>query len=165
MCTDCFLLQIIVCIVIKYMSSLYCLERERLTCLVKLEPQLIYIILIVFNIQTESDEFPRITVPQRMIEHLEKQNVRIAKRTAVKYRQRLKTLVISSRKTEHQYYKGQKFNVFDPRQLASHGWKNRKCNYDFFSLVSHKPVSILHSGGDSETTTKESFILSFHTAG
>ncbi|XP_045167090.2 probable ATP-dependent RNA helicase DDX28 [Mercenaria mercenaria] len=104
---------------------------------------------------TDTDVYPRITVPQRMLQKLAKHNVRKAKEEAMKKRLRLKTLVISSKRKEYQFYKGQKFDVFDPKQLASHGWKHRNCSYDHFTLVCHKANPAVPSEDGAEVNFEQ----------
>lgn len=108
---------------------------------------------------TEPNSYPRITVPQRMLENLEKYKVREAQQKARKQRLNLKTLVIASKRKEYQFYKGQKFDVFDPDQLASHGWKHRKCGYDYFTLACHKSNPAIANDSQSEVMTFEHFDL------
>lgn len=91
-------------------------------------------------LQTQTEEFPKIIVPQKMIQKLEKHNMKKAKEEAMRDRLTLKTLVISAKNKHYQFYKGQKFKVFNPKQLASYGWKSRKCNDDYFTLVAHHVV-------------------------
>jgi hypothetical protein len=81
-------------------------------------------------------------MPQKMVEQLTKLNARKAKEDALRRRPKLNTLLISSKRKDYTFYKGQKFDAFDPKQLASHGWKHRGCNYDYFTLVCHKSVSV-----------------------
>lgn len=83
------------------------------------------------------EEYPRITIPQNMIKKLEQHNLRKAREQAARDRLNLKTLLISSKRKEYQFYKGQKFDVFDPKRLASHGWKHRNCNHDYFTIMPH----------------------------
>lgn len=86
-----------------------------------------------------STEYPKITVPHKMLEKLEKHRVRVAMEEAKVKQQKLKTLIISAKRKEYQYFKGQKFDTFDPKKLASHGWKHRNCGKDYFTLNIHKP--------------------------
>ncbi|KAL4238390.1 hypothetical protein ACF0H5_003099 [Mactra antiquata] len=92
---------------------------------------------LIRHYRTDWEEFPKITVQQKMLEKLEKHNLRKAKEQAKMDRYDLKTLVITSKDKKHQFYKGQNFDIFDPQKLASHRWKNRKCNDDHFTLVAH----------------------------
>ncbi|WAR20138.1 DDX28-like protein [Mya arenaria] len=62
---------------------------------------------------------------------------RYEKEKARKSREKLTSLVITSKRREFQFYKGQKFDVFDAKKLASHGWKHRNSGADYFTLLSH----------------------------
>ncbi|XP_052766560.1 probable ATP-dependent RNA helicase DDX28 [Mya arenaria] len=97
---------------------------------------------------TDQAEFPRITVPQPMIEKLHRHNLRKEKEKARKSREKLTSLVITSKRREFQFYKGQKFDVFDAKKLASHGWKHRNSGADYFTLLSHASNPAMRTGGD-----------------
>ena len=78
-----------------------------------------------------------------MLENLKKKNVRKAEETANRERQKYSQVLLSATRENYNFYKGQSYKVFDPKQLASHGWKHRNCPPDYFTLVNHAGVSYL----------------------
>ncbi|KAH3856859.1 hypothetical protein DPMN_099454, partial [Dreissena polymorpha] len=96
-------------------------------------------IMVPQHVQETAEGYQRITVPQRMMERLHRHNLRIEKEKALKKRQNLSSLMITTKRREFQFYRGQKFDVFDPKQLASHGWKHRQCGDDHFTILCHAP--------------------------
>ena len=91
--------------------------------------------------QTDS-EFPQITVPQRMLDKLQKRKTKQALREAEKQRKpHFKSpLIISGYRREFNHHKGQSFNEFDVKKLSSHGWKHHKSKGDYFTIKSHGSV-------------------------
>ena len=97
----------------------------------------------MFNLllQTEA-EYPQITVPQRMVDRLQKQKTKqalaeVSKQRKISYRSQL---VISGKRPEFNHHKGQPFNEFDVKNLSSHGWKHYKSKGDYFTIRSHGRV-------------------------
>lgn len=87
------------------------------------------------------EDYPRITVPSKMMERLERQKVRLAQEKAARDRQKLKSAVVTSKRDNLSSFKGQNFKEFDARQLSSHGWKHRNCGYDHFTIHARGSVS------------------------
>lgn len=86
------------------------------------------------------EEYAKITVPSKMMERLEKISVKQAREKALRDRQKLKSAVITSKRKSFTGFKGQKFDDFDTRHLASHGWKHRNCGPDHFTIHSKGSV-------------------------
>jgi hypothetical protein len=87
---------------------------------------------------------PRITVPHRIIKHVERLRARA---TAAKRQQQLLqhgnrngNLVIACKRAKFNHYDGQKYTDLTIRNLASAGWKNRKSKLDCFTINATKSV-------------------------
>lgn len=81
---------------------------------------------------------PRITIPQKMLEKLNKkiETKKELQKLNQKTKLRFKSpLVISCRHQEYNHHKGQTYSDFRPQSLASYGWKNRKAVGDHFTLM------------------------------
>ncbi|XP_046579883.1 probable ATP-dependent RNA helicase DDX28 [Haliotis rubra] len=84
-----------------------------------------------------NNSLPRITLPQKMVQKVEKAKER--KELLALQKKRRSTfkspLVISCKREQFNHHKGQTYSGFDPKILASHGWKNKQSAGDHFTLV------------------------------
>ena len=76
----------------------------------------------------------RITVPQKMVEKLE----RIRRKDLAKRHQEVRRykgpVVISCKRQQFNHHKGQTYSNFSPEHLASGGWKDQRSKGDYFTI-------------------------------
>lgn len=81
---------------------------------------------------------PRITIPHKMVDTINKKMEQKKELLSLKRKKKLQfksPLVISCKRTEYNHHKGQTYSDFHPEVLASYGWKNRKSMGDHFTLM------------------------------
>ncbi|XP_076464397.1 putative ATP-dependent RNA helicase DDX28 [Babylonia areolata] len=85
-----------------------------------------------------STDLPRITIPHKTYARLQKlRSQRKAMEQTSKRSSFKSPLVISCKRNNFNHHRGQTYSDFGPQTLASYGWKHRKSQGDFFTLVCH----------------------------
>ncbi|KAK2181810.1 hypothetical protein NP493_375g02085 [Ridgeia piscesae] len=90
----------------------------------------------------------RITVPQKMVEKLE----RIRRKDLAKRHQEVRRykgpVVISCKRQQFNHHKGQTYSNFSPEHLASGGWKDQRSKGDYFTINAVQGNPALQEEGD-----------------
>ena len=89
-------------------------------------------------------ELPRITLPQRMVQKIERS---IRKKASNKHQQMQHhrgPVIISCKKKSLNHRKGQTYSNFNPNHLASGNWKSPRSKSDFFTINATQGVRIFH---------------------
>jgi len=85
-------------------------------------------------------EVARITVPHRMMKHIEKQRL---KRLEPEPHWRSKPVLISCKQKKLNHHLGQTYRDLDVKDLASANWKSRKSKSDYFTINAFKSVCLI----------------------
>ncbi|CAH1791164.1 unnamed protein product, partial [Owenia fusiformis] len=81
-----------------------------------------------------SDALPRITVPHKMVERLEKMKQKQQETMKKKSVKKDNPIIISCKRKQFNHYKGQLYTNWSPQSLTSHGWKNKRNKGDYFTI-------------------------------
>ncbi|XP_064602534.1 probable ATP-dependent RNA helicase DDX28 [Liolophura sinensis] len=86
-------------------------------------------------------DLPRITVPHNIVKNMQKMMTKKAIEKAQQNRKPVfkSPLIISCKRPEFNHHLGQTYSSFNPKHLASYGWKHRKSHGDHFTILPYEP--------------------------
>lgn len=95
-------------------------------------------ILLLKQAYVLENDLPRVTAPQKMIFNQEKKKIKLEnKKKNITFKS---PLIISCKRKQYNHYKGQTYSDFNPKVLASHGWKHRESAGDYFTINCYQKV-------------------------
>ncbi|KAI0241906.1 putative ATP-dependent RNA helicase DDX28 [Lamellibrachia satsuma] len=90
----------------------------------------------------------RITVPQKMVDKLERVRRKAFAKRHQEARRYKGPAVISCKRQQFNHHKGQTYSNFSPEHLASGGWKDQRSKGDFFTINAIQGNPALQEDGD-----------------